>query len=276
MDPDIGSYQLTAGITAARAGDHEAAVAYFDRLTQTNDLPEGWLDLAAEQAQLGRNGDAAASLEMALRMGYQRPVVAMPAGDLALRLGRIDLADLAFTTTLLQLPTLAADPWWRTSPERQAALQRALRSAVAAAREPINWELALMAGDVDRAVALGTASSTPDYALKIIAAWGGDTAAQDALVTDCLNHPLSQHQLLWCARVEGHLGHRASANRLLDLANTSFQSSYVGGAEVRVSDGGMVGMQLIGNPADLWATYTYRRPGPWDILVPSLIHLKLA
>jgi hypothetical protein len=66
------------------------------------------------------------------------------------------------------------------------------------------------------------------------------------------------------------------ANRLRDLANVSVQSSYVDGAEARVSDTGMVGRQLIGDPADLWATYTYRRPGPWDMLVPTLLHLMLA
>ncbi len=81
--------------------------------------------------------------------------------------------------------------------------------------------------------------------------------------------------LAWCARLEGHRGNVERANELRDLANTAVVSTYQAGAEMRVSDEGMVGMQLLGDPADLWATYTYRRPAPWDILVPNLVHLRL-
>lgn len=95
------------------------------------------------------------------------------------------------------------------------------------------------------------------------------------LLNDCRVNPLDQVRILWCARLASHRGDVAGANALLDLANISFPASYVGGAETRVSDSGMIGRQLIGDPADLWATYTYRRPAPWDILVPSLLHLTL-
>jgi hypothetical protein len=33
--------------------------------------------------------------------------------------------------------------------------------------------------------------------------------------------------------------------------------------------------KLPADPADFWAVYTYRRPGPWDILVPDLVHLAI-
>ena len=46
------------------------------------------------------------------------------------------------------------------------------------------------------------------------------------------------------------------------------------GAELRVEEAGLAS-QLFGSPADFWGTYTYRRPTPNDILVPSLIHLGL-
>lgn len=276
LDPDIGSYALTAGLTAARAGDHEMAVTYFQWLVRQNDLPEAWLDLAAEQAQVGQTGFATAALEEALRVGYQRPVVSMPAGDLALRLGRPDLADTAFTQTLLRAPSLGADPWWQASPERKAALGRAVEAATALAGGPTAWEIPLMASDTAKAREMAVQDPDPGYARSVIDAWLGDSGTADALVADCIAHPLAQRELLWCARIESNRGRFESANRLLDLANISFQSSYVFGTEFRVSDAGMVGRQLIGDPADLWATYTYRRPGPWDILVPSLIHLKLA
>jgi tetratricopeptide (TPR) repeat protein len=275
MDPNIGSYLFTAGLTAARVGDHAPAVAYFEQAARMSDLPEAWLNLAAEQAQLGHVADAAASLERALRIGYQRPIVSMPAGDLALRIGHLQVADLAFSNALLRAPSLAADPWWQSSPDRREALHRAVESAAARAAGSVAWELQLMAGDPARARELATRDSAPTFALTVIEAWTGDDTAADALVTECLANPLRQRELLWCARIEGHRGDLGAANRMLALANVSFQSSYVGGAEVRVSDTGMIGRQLIGEPADLWATYTYRRPGPWDILVPSLIHLRL-
>jgi hypothetical protein len=116
----------------------------------------------------------------------------------------------------------------------------------------------------------------PDgYPVEIIEAWVGDDQIARQLLDDCRANPLDQFLILWCARLASHRGDVAGANALLDLANISFQSSYVGGAETRVSESGMIGRQLIGDPADLWATYTYLRPAPWDILVPSLIHLKL-
>jgi hypothetical protein len=241
-----------------------------------SDLPEAWLNLAAEQAEVGRMEEAAASLERALRIGHQRPVIGMPAGELALRIGRPDLADFAFAQTLLRAPSLAADPWWQASDERRDAFSRALDAAVPLAGGPTAWELRLMAGDPSEAKRLAAQDGQPAFALNVIDAWTGNATAADGLVADCVANPLDQRALLWCARIEGRRGHVDSANRLLDLANTSFQSSYVFGAELRVSESGMVGRQLVGEPADLWATYTYRRPGPWDILVPSLIHLKLA
>ena len=274
-DPMIGSYQLTAGLTAARAGDHEAAAAYFDRAAAQSDLPEAWLDLAAEQAALGRSADAVGSLERALRIGYQRPVVSMPAGDLALRLGQPGMANTAFVASLSRTPSLAADPWWRARPDRSAAFNRALQQASAQASGASKWELLLMAGRTEDARAFAADDPSSAFALPLIDAWDGDQAAANALVSQCRANPLDLYGLLWCARLEDHRGNVESSNDLRDLANISFQSSYVGGAELRVSTEGMVGSQLVGEPADLWATYTFRRPAPWDILVPSLVHLKL-
>lgn len=272
MDPEINSYQLTAGLTASWAGDHAAAVTYFTRVANRDDLPEAWLDLAAEQAAIGEDDRAVESIRRALRLGYQRPVVAMPAGDLALRLGSTELAVGAFESALGQIPSLAGDPWWRQDQARAAAFDAAVARALSTAPAGIGWELALMAGDVGRAKAIAAADSS---ALRLIQAWEGDLAATNAILARCEASPLDLYWLLWCARLEGRRGNIDRADELRDMANTAVVSTYHAGAEMRVSETGMTGAQLLGDPADLWATYTYRRPAPWDILVPSLIHLRI-
>jgi hypothetical protein len=37
----------------------------------------------------------------------------------------------------------------------------------------------------------------------------------------------------------------------------------------------LVGRTIEGGLASFYGTYTYRRPTPWDLLVPSLIHFTV-
>jgi O-antigen ligase/tetratricopeptide (TPR) repeat protein len=271
-EPEIGSYQLTAGLTASRAGDHAAAAAYFARVANRDDLPEAWLNLASEQVSIGLRDEALASIRRALRLGIQRPVVAMPAGDLAVQLGATDIAVEAFAAAILEIPSLAADPWFRGHAIREAAFLQAVEQALSGAEPGIDWQVALMAGDAEEAIKLAGDNKASS---RLIRAWQGDSLAADAVLDACSANPLDIYWLTWCARLEGHRGNLDHANELRDLANTSLLSAYHAGAEMRVSQEGMVGDQLLGDPADLWATYTYRRPAPWDILVPSLVHLRI-
>jgi tetratricopeptide (TPR) repeat protein len=271
MDQDIGSYQLTAGLTASRSGDHVAAAAYFERVAERDDLPEAWLNLAAEQASLGQSDAALASLRSALRLGYQRPAVAMPAGDLALRLGEVDLAAAAFGEAIVRTPSLAGDPWWQSDASRAALFPTLIERALAIAPSA-RWEIALETGDIASARELAAG----DERLRLLtAAWFGDTDVGEAFVAGCRANLLDTFMIAWCSRIEARAGRPAVAHayrQLTSLVNlaTGFQT-----AELRVSNSGLVGEQLPGEPADLWATYTYRRPGPWDLLVPSLVHLTL-
>ncbi len=99
-DPAWPPYQFTEGLTAAAAGEHQRAADAFRRAAEADDLPEAWLDLAAEEALLG-NGDAAReALDHAVRLGLQRPALAMAIGELAARLGNTDLAASAFAAAM--------------------------------------------------------------------------------------------------------------------------------------------------------------------------------
>jgi tetratricopeptide (TPR) repeat protein len=272
LDPQISSYQFTAGLTAAHAGDHAASVAYFERVVAQNDLPEAWLNLAAEQAETGDRQGALASLRSALRLGYERPAVAMPAGDLALRLGDTDLAVDAFVAAISVSGSLAGDPWWQEEPARIAVLRTVVERATANPTGT-SWEIALAAGARDLAVRL--AGDPAGFPRLVVGAWFGDPPARTQLKAKCDASPLDAGVLAWCARLASRDGDRAAADSFQERASLMNPGAGFSTAELRVSPDGMVGRQLPGSPADLWATYTYRRPGPWDILVPSLIHLRL-
>ena len=271
LDPDVSSYQFTAGLTAAWAGDHAASVRYFERVVAQNDLPEAWLNLAAGQAQIGDTEGALDSLRSALRLGYQRPAIAMPAGDLALRLGNSDLAVDAFTAALLVSGSLAGDLWWQADEQRLDALDTVLSGAEISTRA--SWELALAAGRRDLAVIwAGDPAGIPGL---IVGSWFGDPAPTNAFALRCDASPLDAGLLGWCARLASRRGDVAAAASFQERAVLMNPGAGFFTAELRVSPQGMVGRQLPGSPADLWATYTYRRPAPWDVLVPSLVHLRL-
>jgi hypothetical protein len=91
----------------------------------------------------------------------------------------------------------------------------------------------------------------------------------------CRSEPLRIHLLFWCARIEGRRGNDAAANDFRYLANAQLGGSYGQGAELRILQGPAIGRSLQGNPAIFWGTYSYRRFTPWDVLVPSLLHLTL-
>jgi hypothetical protein len=109
----------------------------------------------------------------------------------------------------------------------------------------------------------------------IVGAWFGEPAATMAFAQRCDASPLDASVLAWCARIASRRGDYDAAASFQERAALMNPGAVFGTGELRVSPQGMVGGQLSGGPADLWATYTYRRPAPWDVLVPSLVHLRL-
>lgn len=274
-DPRVASYLFTAGLTAAHAGDHRAAAGYFKDVTTTNDLPEAWLNLAAEQAELGDQTGAVASLRAAIRIGRQRPAVAIALGDLALRIGERDLAVEAFTAAVALVPSFLGDPWWTQDPIRRSVRDDVAQAATVATGAYSQWEIALMMGDATGARTFAAAPGLDPSTIDFVDAWNGDQAAYERLSAQCTAEPMQVQVLFWCARIEGRRGNVDRANDLRYLANAQNGGDYRNGAELRVATHPMAGRTLEGNPAIFWGTYTYRRPTPWDVLVPSLVHLTL-
>jgi O-antigen ligase len=277
-DPAWSPYQLTMGLTAANVGDHERAAEAFRRVAETDDLPEAWLNLAAEEVLLGHDAAARDALENATRLGLQRPAIAMGVGELAEGLGDVTLSDSAYATAIVSVPSLAGDPWWRADPARAARFPAILDAAIAATDELDRWKIPLMAGDPDRArrtmsiAFYGPGSLMPG---DVIDAWTGDDAAFQRILAICDAHPLDGMSLGWAARLYARRGDDVNANLYRRWAYTASSVAVASGTELRVSDGPKLGRTVAGDIAEFWGTYTYRRPTPWNILVPSLIQLEL-
>jgi O-antigen ligase/tetratricopeptide (TPR) repeat protein len=271
MDPDISAYGFTAGLVEAHAGNHAAAAAFFRRVAQHDDLPEAWINLAQEDLASGNQGAVSESIAEALRLGRQRPAISMAAGDLAMRIGDEATAKDAFVAAVSNTPSLLADPWWRDGGPRQTLLGAVALSAIELAPPDRAWEFALMSGDATRARSL---TSDPEI-LNFIGSWQGDSAALDRLRASCAAQPLNIGLIQLCARAEGRVGNVDRANDLRYIADAQVGGAFTGGAETRVNEGPVLGQDLAGNPAFFWGTYTYRRPTPWDVLVPGLVHLTL-
>jgi tetratricopeptide (TPR) repeat protein len=272
-DPEVASYDFAAGLTASHAGDHAAAAAYFEAVVSRTDLPEAWLDLAAEQFALGRTPDTLASLQRALRLGGQRPAVVIAAGDLALRAGNTDEAVDALSTAIAEIPSLSGDPWWAADPARQALFPRTVDAAIA--KTPgAGWAIALMAGEAERARTLASGLADSSFALSLIAAWNGDPVATSELFDQCNSHPLDVELLKWCGLVAANAGNDTLSGKFEDMADVIQVGSSAAATLTRVNPSIPVG-PIAGSPAAFWGTFTYRRPTPADVLVPSLVHLAI-
>lgn len=273
QDPEVSTYQFTAGLAEAWNGNHAAAAKRFKVVAEQDDFPEAWLNLAAQEAELGASDEALASLQSALRLGRQRPAVAMPIGDLALRLGDSDLAVEAFAAALTVTPSLAGDPWWAAQPARREIWPVVLQRAEAAASPGIRWELSLMRGDVSAATSLASSTPDPELANRVVLAWTGDEAALAQLRERCDSMPTEGLQLLWCSRLADRAGDKEAGARYRYLAYVQ-SYGYRLARELRVDSSPPSAYPILeGSPSTAWGTYTYRRVTPWDVLAPGLIRL---
>jgi O-antigen ligase/tetratricopeptide (TPR) repeat protein len=275
-DPEWPPYQITFGLAATRADDHSAAMQAFRSAAQSDDQPESWLNLAAEQALMDDHDGALDSVVRAMRLGYQRSAVSGAAGDLLLRLGDTAGAADAFAWAISVTPSWAGDPWWQADPDRAAIYDAVIGDAIARAPVANRWEIAAMSGDFERAHALvsGLDPASAEIASTVLDALKGDEAAEASLVRACDSQPVTSSPLLWCARIAAFRGDEVQANRYRAwgfVIGTGYQAM----AELRVNDKPVIGRTAEGDLALFYGLYTYRRPTPWDLLGPSLIHFTV-
>lgn len=277
-DPDVAPYLLTMGLAAANLGDHQRAAAAFRSVAESDDLPEAWLDLAAEETLLGKDPAAGVALDRAARLGLQRPALAMAIGDLSLRLNDEGLALEAFARAVMLVPSLAGDPWWHQDPARASLFRSVVDRAIADAGAASGWEIALMAGDPARAKGLLAAADLVDGVLvpdDVVDAWTGSDTAYRRILAACDLNPLDPQALGWAARLSARRGDISSADRYLRWAFVVSSAAVEAGTELRVSDHPMLGRTARGDVAEFWGAYTYRRFTPWNVLAPAVVQLSI-
>jgi tetratricopeptide (TPR) repeat protein len=259
---------------ADRAGDRATATEAFRLVANRDDLPEAWLDLAAEQAATGDHDAALASIQEALRLGHERVAILVPAAELARELGETVLARSSLEAAIEMSPSFAGDPWGTADPDRAALFSTAVANAIASAAPGGGWEIALASGDVAQAARLTVdAPIGESLALAVVGAWTGLPGSLDRVVEACQAQPLNIDLLAWCARLESRAGNVSRANDYRKLANVVNGGSFASGTELRVAEDPVLGRALGGDIATYWGFFTYRRATPYDMLVGTLPHL---
>jgi tetratricopeptide (TPR) repeat protein len=271
-DADMPPYLVTHGLAALAAGDWPAAAAALESAARVDDLPQSWLGLALAQTESGAEpGDVAGTLERAMRLGVQQPAVTYAAAVLYDRLGMRPEADEAYATALANVPALAGDPSWTADAVSTHRFAAVLDSAIERAGDR-GWEIALMAGDPERALELIGPDRSLGLLRTVVRAWSGDANAAQTIYAQADAMPLDLFRLLWGARTADRHGLPEQARRyrrLMEIAHPG----HPGVEDVRVGPPNLRREAVTGAHAINYGTYMYRRPTPFDLLPMGLPHL---
>jgi O-antigen ligase/tetratricopeptide (TPR) repeat protein len=271
-DPDLPPYRVTFGLAALAAGEWGAAADSYRAAAEVDDLPQSWLGLAVAESEMGADhAKVVASLERAMRLGVQQPALAYAVGVLYDRLGMTSHADEAYVAALGSVPALAGEPSWTADKAAAERFATILDQAIERYPEQ-GWEIALMAGDVPRALSLIPPDPALDLMRTIATAWDGDEEAAAVLFDQADSLIMDPFRLQWASRVaarHGDDGVAARYRRILQIAHPG----HAMGRDVRVGPPGLRRDAVAANRTLNYGTYMYRRPTPWDLLPMSLPHL---
>lgn len=275
-DPLMPPNQYVYGLAAAATGQLTEARDAFTRVATADGFPEAWLDLAAIDLQLDHTTAARASLDQAMRLGYQQSTVAVPAAGMYAELGEPGAAAQAVADALVVAPELAGDPYWSSTPALRSAWQAGLTSAIATSGPSTGYQLALFAGnvaDAERiAASLGPASSRT--AGLFIQAWLGDRAALGTLAETAVAHPLDTSTVALAQSAASHLGDQSLAVHEAGIGLQGGSATLPAGAELHIGTRCELCQVVPGANASVYGLYTYRRPLPADLLVLDLPRLS--
>lgn len=271
-DPDYPPYAITRGLVASGEGDWETAVEAYGFAAPTDDMAQSWLGLAQAQEALGApDAEVAASIERALRIGSQQTSIVFAAGALYDRLGDHDRAGALFAQTLTRYPSLAADPYWS-----EAGMDARLGDILELAEERSPgsaWEIALAAGEPDRARELAQGPLQPN----IIDAWEGDADALEAVYAVADVETANPYVLGWASRLANRVGDEDQASRYRSLAVYEvIEGGELPGTEIEIDEDGWLQAVPAGTEVGFAGRYLYRRPLGPDLLPPGLPRLVFA
>jgi tetratricopeptide (TPR) repeat protein len=267
--PGTPPYLFTLGLAEAHEGHSEEAITALRDAAAIDDYPMTWLNLAALQLDAGRESEARASLERAMRLGAQNPQVAIAAMSLYLRLRDEEAATTAAMAGLRVAPTLASDSYWSLSPERARIRDRAIDQIIDADGTHA-LQVSIESERISDARRLVEAMAEPSRtrARTVLEAWLGDRTAFESVRAEALRNPLDPVLTETCHRLAVH------ARERIDGQDWECRGVAGPGAPVvRVGDlpGGR--SQLPGPNWPWHFQYVYRRLAPYDELVPGLPHV---
>lgn len=206
------------------------------------------------------------AIERALRLGSPQGAIVHAAGVLYDRLGMTDEANEAFAATLAITPSLAGDRQWTEDPALASRFPGLLTRAMV--KSPSSaWELALMAGQEDRARALAAGD---EVSLRVVDAWTGDVEALAELQRAALANPLAEGLQVWAARASAHAGDQEAASRFRRLARYITVEPTSPGYDVRLAPAPSTIDPAAGTLTTSYGTYLYRRPTPADLIPGDL------
>jgi hypothetical protein len=109
----------------------------------------------------------------------------------------------------------------------------------------------------------------------VIRAWDGDRGALSEIDALTRVSPLDLVPILWAGRLHSQIGDEDVANDYRRWAEYINGGASAGAHEVRVGtvEIARASDARAGNGATFYGHYTYRRPTPWDLLVPGLPRL---
>jgi hypothetical protein len=261
-------YEFTLGLALAHADRPGEALAAMRRAAEVDDYPLAWLNVAQLQAQLGNEAGARTALERALRVGYQNPQVELGAMPIYLGIGDYARAVDAAAAAIAQLPSLASDPAWASTPELERVFADALPLSMDWVEPGTAFWVAVEAErleDAERQIQRMDPASQPQFRL-ILDAWRGSRAAFEKLNEDATASPLDMNFAAICHRVAAH--GRMSGSPW-ECTATPVEHAPVVRMGLRPD-----GRQQLPGPNAPWHfQYVYRRLAPFDELVPGIPHL---
>ena len=273
QDPQMPPYQFTLGLAAAASGDLQTAEQAFVREAGEDDFPEGWLDLAAVRMRLGDKAGATLALDQAMRLGWQQPVVDVPAATLYLSLGNRPEATQAIAHAFAIAPELAADPFWSSTAALKSAAAAAVDQAVVLAGPDPGYRILMAAGRTTDALRLAaTLGAASNAARWYVQSWNGDQAALTRLTDLAVASPLTGPVVLGEFAAE-RLGAEDVAMRLARIASQGAHVSAPVRALIAVEPTCGACVQMPGANAQYYGFFTYRRRVPADLLVLDLPRL---
>ena len=260
-------YQVTLGLAAAANGDWRTASSAFEAAAAVDGLPQTWLNLALARYRSDAPADEVVSaIERALRFGDD-PGVSVAAAYLLAQLDRLDEARAVVASMLARYPTLGADPLWTGASRLASIFSEAYEDALAKTSVP--WELALMAGDVERARDFADRTSD-DLAGLVIDAWTGDTDALATLQATAIAHPYDFQTTSWAARASAKAGDGAAATDFRRIIEFTNEAPGRPGFELRTWTPGSDLPAGASIPDSIYGAIGYRRGTPDTLQAPGL------